>query len=543
MKLRARLALTLCILCAAQLVWFVPKTRYAVGFDGMAYNGIASTIRAGRFMESLDAFRSPLISWMIALVFGVSVLQAGKLITLLSFLLACVSLYVFTFELWHSDAIAATAVALLLLARGLTFFAIALVTPDYLFALIVLLYFTALLRSLRADSEHWWKLGLAHGAAFLAKAIALPWLTMCTLVAIFSSSADWKGRTKKFLSALAIPFLVAACWAIALHSKYGVFTTGSQFKMNLLQWTLRGTTPPAFSKFHVLRDISPNMSEYCVYDPMPPGAWEWKYHFDYRTVIFRTFVAETRNIPFAMRELLVLMTPGIPLAFFALLPFLWKSPKMRVERMIAVMIMVDSLGLVLAYAMLVIDSRYFFPLIPLWFAIGAKFLWPEPEITSHKIRCLCVGMVFAGTICTLTYWASPFRVQTRDWTVICRAVGDALAGHGTKTVVSVGSGPFPEHGVGWEAGYFASYYGNTKLIATLEQIPQNLDGLHSDIARASSDAVLIWETDEQRRNSVRQMLAADYPSQERIIDPQLGEVGLVLYAARSSSATSISPNP
>lgn len=529
MKLRIGLIFALCILCAAQLAWFAPNTRYAVGFDGMAYTGIAATIRAGHLLESVDAFRSPLISWLIALVPGLSVLQAGKLITLLSFLLTCILLYVFTLELWNSDVIAAIAVALLFAARGLTFFAVAIVTPDYLFALIVLLYFRALLQALRSDSDRWWKLGLAHGAAFLAKAIALPWLGVCTLTAIVISSGSWQSRARRLAWALTVPLLVAASWGFVLHAKYGVFTTGSQFKLNLLQWTLRGTAPTPVSKFHLLRDLSPNISEYAVDDPMPPGAWEWSYHPHYGVVIRRIFLAEARNLPLAIRELLVLMTPGIPLAFFALFPFLWKSSKLRAELIIAVTIAVGSVSLVVAYAMLAIDTRYFFPLIPLWFAIAAKFLWPSPEIGFPKTRWLCGGLVVMGIIFSLTYWASPFRVQTRDWTIICRTAGNLLERHQAKTVVSLGSGPFPEHGVGWEAGYFASYYGNARLIATLETMPQSLDGLQSDISRAAPDALLVWGTDEQRRNSIRQMLASEYTYQEKIADPQLGEVGVVLY--------------
>jgi len=194
-----------------------------------------------------------------------------------------------------------------------------------------------------------------------------------------------------------------------------------------------------------------------------------------------------------------------------------------------VTIAVGSVSLVVAYAMLAIDTRYFFPLIPLWFAIAAKFLWPSPEIGFPKTRWLCGGLVVMGIIFSLTYWASPFRVQTRDWTIICRTAGNLLERHQAKTVVSLGSGPFPEHGVGWEAGYFASYYGNARLIATLETMPQSLDGLQSDISRAAPDALLVWGTDEQRRNSIRQMLASEYTYQEKIADPQLGEVGVVLY--------------
>jgi len=525
---RTMLVAALSVLCAAQLAWFAPNTLYAVDFDGMAYTSIAATLRAGLFKESLDAFRSPLISWLIAVVPGLPVLVAGKLLTLLTFLGTCILLYVFTLELWHSEVIAATAVTLLLLARGLTFFAVALVTPDYLFALIVLLYFIAMLRSLRAGTERWWNLGLAHAAAFLAKGIALPWLGVCTITAAFISSGGRNVRIKRLSSALVIPIVIAGFWATALHAKYGVFTTGSQFKMNLLQWTLRGTTPQPASRYQLLRDISPNMSEHMVYDPMPPGAWEWNYHLDLSLVLKRAVHAEMRNLPLAARELLLLMTPGIPLAFFALFPFLFRSPEMRAERVLAVTIVVGSVALVLAYAMLVIDSRYFFPLIPLWFAVGSKMLWPDARLGLQRMRWLCLGLVLAGTIFSLTYWASPFRVQTRDWTVICRAASNALKKHQSKTVVSLGSGPFPEHGVGWEAGYFAAYYGNARLVATLDKIPQKLEGLPSDIAQASPDAVLLWETDQQKRDLLRRTLDAKYPNDEKIVDPQLGEVGLVL---------------
>jgi hypothetical protein len=529
MKQRTMLVVGLSLLCAVQLAWFAPKTLYALGFDGTAYTGIAATLRAGRFLESVDAFRSPLISWLIALTPGLSVLAAGKLITLLSFLGACVLLYVFTLELWQSELIAATAVALLLLARGLTFFAVALVTPDYLFALIVLLYFIAILRSLRGGTERWWNLGLAHAAAFLTKGIALPWLGVCTVTAVLIASGSWNVRSKRLFSALVIPIVIAGFWATALHAKYGVFTTGSQLKINLLQWTLRGTTPQPASRYQLLRDISPNMSEYMVYDPMPPGAWEWTYRPDLALVLSRAVHAEVRNIPLAARELLVLMTPGIPLAFFTLFPFLLRSPEMRTERVLAVTIALGSVALVLAYAMLVIDSRYFFPVIPLWFAMGSKVLWPDPRLGLQRMRWLCLGVVFAGTVFSLTYWASPFRVQTRDWTVICRRAGELLKQQKTKTVVSLGSGPFPEHGVGWEAGYFASYYGNARLFATLEKIPQNLDELPLDIAQASPDAVVLWEMDQQKRDSIRRRLAAEYPNDKEIMDPQLGQVGLVLY--------------
>jgi hypothetical protein len=61
------------------------------------------------------------------------------------------------------------------------------------------------------------------------------------------------------------------------------------------------------------------------------------------------------------------------------------------------------------------------------------------------------------------------------------------------SVVSIGSGPFPEHGVGWEAGSKATYFAGKRLIATDETVPseKELPALVSDLAKAAADAVLV----------------------------------------------------
>src|SRR5205823_1360595 len=145
-------------------------------------------------------------------------------------------------------------------------------------------------------------------------------------------------------------------------------------------------------------------------------------------------------------------TPGIPLAFFAMLAVLYRFRYGTPEWIIAVTIAIGSVALVVAYAMLAIDSRYFYPLIPLWFAIGAKYLFTDSPQSSRGLRVFCVCLIGGGVLFSSVYWASPLRLQRRDWQVVCREAGDHLNGHGVNTVVSVGSGPFPEHGVGWEAG-------------------------------------------------------------------------------------------
>jgi hypothetical protein len=145
------------------------------------------------------------------------------------------------------------------------------------------------------------------------------------------------------------------------------------------------------------------------------------------------------------------------------------------------------------------------------------------------LRKTAICGTILGVLFAATYWASPFRVQTRDWQIVCRGAGNSLLRHKVSTVVSIGSGPFPERGVGWEAGYTSSFFGRAKLVATAEQLPTDLSSLQQDIQRASADAVLMWSSDLSARIRTEQALIAQYPVAEAIVDPQLGEVGTILY--------------
>ena len=117
----------------------------------------------------------------------------------------------------------------------------------------------------------------------------------------------------------------------------------------------------------------------------------------------------------------------------------------------------SALALVFAYSMLVFDSRYLLPLLPLVIAFGARFLVPDPSLKSSFFRPLCWGLVqrrghsFRGLPLVSFSCSNAGFSQT-----ICYRAGAILAHEPAKTVVSIGSGPFPERGVGWEAGYKAA---------------------------------------------------------------------------------------
>ena len=542
--------------CALQLFWFGAKCFNEIDIDGMAYLGIARHLRQGEFQAAINAFRSPLISWLIAAAPFASAggseayVHVGKLINIGAFLLTLALLYLLTEKLWHSRLVASVAILMFSLGRGLAASAVSMVTPDFLFAALTLIYFIFLLRCLRDDRslkddrlKDWFFLGAIHALAYMAKAFALPWLAVCTLLALAFSSKPWKARVAPLALAALIPVIVASGWATVLHSKYGVFTTGTQFKVNLLQWTLRAYSEHRDTTYDLLRDTSKEVDEYGAADPMPPGSWPWTYPLSIKQVVTNMLRAEARNVPRVLKELTIVTTLGGLIAFLATLAILTgRRRQYPVECRFAVVVAAGALTLVTTYSTLVFDERYLFPLIPLLLAVAARFLVPgnkdnkDDEFDHAPWRKLCITLVVLGTIASIVYPSSPFRRLTRDFQSSCYDAGRHLQEHTGLRVVTIGSGPFPEHGVGWEAGFKASFFGGRRIIAATEALPQStqLSSLVADLQKASPDAILIWgKPDEARYTGLLQSLALRYPrsSREKIVDPVLGEVGTVLFTS------------
>jgi hypothetical protein len=524
--------------CLIELFWFSSKCFHQIDFDGMSYIGIARHLRHGEFHASINAFRSPVISWLIALASFASpdYLLVGKLISIAAFLLSVGLLFVLTDKLWHSRVAASVAALIFSLGRGLGAMATQTITPDFLFAALTLVYFIVLLRCLRRDRpQDWLLLGLIHGLAFLTKAFALPWLAVCTLVALAFSCQHWKKKLARLALAALIPVLVAAGWSTVLHSRYGVFTTGTQFKVNLLQWTLHAYSGRPDPTYALLRDTTRDFDEYCVGDIMPPGSWPWKYRVRLSQVLPEIIRAEVHNVPRVLKEMVIVTTLGSLIAFVAMLAILTRRRlQYPVEWRFAIVVGAGAVSLVLAYSMLVFDERYLYPVVPLLLAIAARFLVPAYEFNHARLRQLSVALVILGSIAALVYPSSPYRLLTRDFQASLYDVGDRLRSHPGATVVSIGSGPFPEHGIGWEAGYKATFFGDRRIIGTLDTLPASsqLASLASDIRKASPDVILVWgRPNDAKYEASIGSLRAQYPqnSNEKITDPVLGEVGTILF--------------
>jgi len=196
----------------------------------------------------------------------------------------------------------------------------------------------------------------------------------------------------------------------------------------------------------------------------------------------------------------------------------------------------------MAYSMLVFDGRYVLPVTPVLIALGIRFvlppgmerawLQPEPEklAGAGHWRTAAGILLLLGLIGTQVYWASPFRSRGQDYQQSVYSAAASLKKDGGRNIVVIGEGPYPEHGVGWEAGLYAAYFADARVVATLVEIPAgfNPDAVVADTKKVGPEAIVIWgSASDSKYSSLLRTLQLSYPQAAItfINDPQKGRVG------------------
>lgn len=86
-------------------------------------------------------------------------------------------------------------------------------------------------------------------------------------------------------------------------------------------------------------------------------------------------VTEVRNVPQAVKETLILLTPAGALAFPFMLALLVRNRgQYQPEAAFAGIVLFSALSLIVAYRMLVFDGRYLIPIVPVLIAICCPLL-------------------------------------------------------------------------------------------------------------------------------------------------------------------------
>lgn len=181
--------------------------------------------------------------------------------------------------------------------------------------------------------------------------------------------------------------------------------------------------------------------------------------------------------------------------------------------------------------MLVFLTTYAFPLAAVMVAATARvFVGDGQFAASARWRWICVGLEVAGMLVSFAYHSSPFRTLDRDFEASCRDAASKLKANAGLQIVSVGSGPYPDRGVGWEAGFVTAHLANRLILATGGlPTPVQVPLLMEDIRRSAPSAVLVWgRPGDTNYQLARQSLEKEYRNALPIQDPALGEVGWVL---------------
>jgi 4-amino-4-deoxy-L-arabinose transferase-like glycosyltransferase len=534
--------------CIFQIVWFWRFLGHNITMDGIAYIGLARHLIDGNFKASLHGYWSPLTSWIIAAaaLFNRNFTLLGRVVTIASFLICLPLLYLLTLKLWRSRVAAALAILWFSTARGIAETAIGSILADFVLTACVLLYFIVLMQALkRGQPMDWFWLGCVHGLTFLAKAIAMPWLAISSLLAVLVQTP----RSPRKLAASLLLVMVAPAaiwlgWGFALRAKYGQFTPGYQLRANLLTNWKRSLSHHPRGNDLQFRDLS------SVYDDYMVGEVSWVEMQSFRllrpaiaTMIVKT---EFENLPAAAKEIAILLTPGGGIALAAVvfgLACSWRQ--YRAEAVFVGIVLISALSLVAAYCMLVFDTRYVIPIVALLIAVACPMLLPANWMpgTPHAAPWLqktSLSLFVASTVFFTVYWASPFRTVDRDFEVSCYQAASILRNaEPSGTLVSIGNGPYPEHGVGFEAAPYTAYLAGWRVVGGNALLPDiaGADALADEALSPPSDAIVVWGSPtnpvyvhivsriEQAGEFSEAKISETKASETKVSDPYKGEVG------------------
>lgn len=232
------------LLIAVVYTWMalhhLPAHRYQINPDGVGYISVAQKYLDGHFADAVNAYWSPLFSWLLVplLALGIDRLLAAKILGILIGGATLAGLWrLMRFAAVQADIRTIACLAAIPLLVDAVFI---VTTSDLLLVCTLVFYLGSMVNP--ANSSHWLRgawIGVAGGIAYLAKAYALPFvLGHFALVRLIELIRPAPGTQRIRLilgsiTALAAMGLIVGAWSAALTQKYGQFMTGSTGKYNL----------------------------------------------------------------------------------------------------------------------------------------------------------------------------------------------------------------------------------------------------------------------------------------------------------------------
>jgi hypothetical protein len=229
-------ALLMCIVLAV----IYPHYQYYIDPDGTAYLTISKRYAAGDFAKAINGYWSPWSCWLTAALIktGLTAIPASVIINAagaIGFLLVAQSFFL------KFEVIGQIQWMLNITLAFFLCYAIFWQSFDDLWECFFLLAALRLMLMEKfADTPMLWAIyGITGALAYFAKAYSFPFLIVNTLLSGWFVIPDRKKMIWMYALSIGVFLSVAAPWIIALHSKYGIWTTSTAGSLNT-SWYLVG---------------------------------------------------------------------------------------------------------------------------------------------------------------------------------------------------------------------------------------------------------------------------------------------------------------
>ncbi len=383
--------------------------RDVINTDAIAYLRIAEYYAEENFALAINGYWGPLLSWLMvpALKIGIPPLIAARLAMISSTLIFVIG----SARMMSVSGLARRShvLGLALCCAAAAVWGSQNITPDLLLAGLALIALSFTLRTFdKPDSRTAGIAGLAWGAAYLTKAIALPW---AVLVIGSYALIQWKGRQLAWPGLIRIGAgmaVVALPWitVLSIHSGHVTFSTSGRIAHTLAGPGDEVRYHPTFITLHQPRAGRLTSWE----NPVDLPYHDWsplrsKRHFAYQIKLIAENVV----------KILFIVTTIMPV--WPMLVLTRRRRRSFIDRASTVraILPLDLLCLIYLPVYLTInEQRYFYIALPLlwialnmnWRAGGASFRAP---ILSGKIQTAAVAVVLLALLVSTIAYQFPAR--------------------------------------------------------------------------------------------------------------------------------------
>lgn len=392
--------ITSALLMYVVLFLIYPNYQYYIDPDGTAYLTIARRYASGDYARAINGYWSPWACWLTALLMkcGLAAIPASVVVNAAAatgFLFISQSIFLRFAIIRRLQWLFCCSLAIFLC------YAIFWQSFDDLWECFFLLGALRLMlaEQFTAKPLLWITMGAAGALAYFAKAYSFPFFCLSTLCCVYYLSKENKKQWLKICAtAIGTMVMCSMPWLLAMHGKYGIWTTATAGSLNL-SWYLVGH-PYWKEGIHLL--IPP------VY-PDSPYYWEDPYVANGATPHFwnsaHLFGMQLLRAGYNVWKLLLSMlqlSVVFPLVslFAAAIVFVKKC---RVKystdlHLIALAFLLFPLG----YVLINFEARYLWYMLPLSMVMLGVLV--QPRLTSEGYFFKSIPYLLAGTFVIYPLW-------------------------------------------------------------------------------------------------------------------------------------------